>query len=67
MRSRLDANIEGTQKPDLRGYWIIHPESNMKPACMNIGENGQINATPFHMSNDSTKQRWLILTTNELK
>ena len=67
MRSRIDANIEGSQETGIRGYWIIHPEANMKPACMNIGEDGQINAIPFNMSNESTTQRWLILTTDELK
>lgn len=67
MRSRIDANFGGTTKNGIRGYWIIHPESTMSPTCLNAGTNGLTNTASFNMSNDATKQRWLIMTADELR
>lgn len=57
MRSRIDSN-------GLRGYWIIYPERRMNPACLNMDEAGNLGTAPFNMSNDATRQRWLIVTAN---
>lgn len=67
MRSRIDTDFGGTSKSGIRGYWIIHPESTMTPTCLNAGTNGLTNTASFNMSNDATKQRWLIMTADELR
>lgn len=67
MRSRMDADFGGTTQSGIRGYWIIHPESTMSPNCLNAGTNGLTNTASFNMSNDATKQRWIIMTAEELR
>lgn len=66
MRSRVDADFGGAQVDGVRGYWIIHPESTMSPACLNAATNGLTNTASFNMNNDATRQRWLIMTADEL-
>lgn len=65
MRGRIDVTI-GEQKTGLRGYWIIHPESNWTPRCLQATVNGVTTAVPFNIANSSDKQRWLIVTREEM-
>lgn len=67
MRSRTDAVIgEGENKVTARGYWIIHPESTLKPACLSASANGVTATATFDLTDGATTQRWLILQTDEL-
>ena len=59
MKGRVDVS-------GLRGYWIIHPESNWTPKCLQANSNGNTTATTFNIANSSETQRWLIMTLDEL-
>lgn len=67
MRSRIDADFGGTTLNGIRGYWIIHPESTMSPNCLSAGINGLTTTAKYDMGNDATKQRWIIMTADELR
>ena len=58
MRGRVD--VDG-----LRGYWIIHPESNWTPKCLQANANGNTAQATFNIANSAEAQRWLILTAEE--
>lgn len=65
MRGRTDVAL-GTQKTGLRGYWLIHPESNWTPRCLQAAAGGVTTAVAFDIANKADKQRWLILTQEEM-
>ena len=67
MRSRVDVDFGGSSIEGLRGYWIIHPENKQNPTCMTVSVRGLTTTGTFDLSNDAVKQRWLIVTANELK
>jgi hypothetical protein len=54
MKGRVD--VDGQ-----RGYWIIHPEPNWQPHCLQANRNGVIGSAVFDISNAATAQRWLIM------
>ena len=58
MRGRVD--VDGQ-----RGYWIIHPESNWTPKCLQANANGNTSAVNFNIANAAEVQRWLIMTLDE--
>ena len=58
MRGRVD--VDGQ-----RGYWIIHPESNWTPKCLQANANGTTAQATFNIANSAEAQRWLILTAEE--
>ncbi len=60
MRGRVD--VDG-----LRGYWIIHPESNWTPKCLQANANGNTAQATFDIANSAEAQRWLILTAEEAR
>lgn len=62
MRGRVNVS---TKK--LRGYWLIHPQSEWDPKCLQANANGATAATVFNIANNATAQRWLILTAEEQK
>ena len=55
MKGRVD--VDGQ-----RGYWIIHPESNWQPHCLQANDNGNTTSTVLNISNKAVEQRWLIMT-----
>ena len=50
-----------------RGYWVIHPEANWQPHCLQANANGRTAAATFDITNSATAQRWLILTADQLE
>ena len=67
MRSRKDVVAgEGDNQITTRGYWIIHPEATLKPACLSASANGLTASVTFDLTDGATDQRWLILSADEL-
>lgn len=64
MKGRVDV---GTGENAKRGYWIISPASNWSPACMQANEKGAVANATFNIANSAVEQRWLILTTEEMR
>ncbi len=60
MKGRVD--VEGQ-----RGYWIIHPESNWTPHCLQANVNGATVSATFNIANSAETQRWIIMTADEVK
>ena len=60
MKGRVDVNGQ-------RGYWVIHPESNWTPHCLQANANGNTATAIFNIANTATTQRWLILTLDAVK
>ena len=60
MRGRVD--VDGQ-----RGYWIIHPESNWTPKCLQANANGNTAQATFNIANTAEAQRWLIMTIDQTK
>ena len=50
-----------------RGFWLVHPTGTMTPNCMQANANGALGSATFNLANTSTRQRWLILTADELQ
>ena len=50
-----------------RGYWIIHPESNWTPRCLQANANGNIGTATFDIANSAERQRWLIMTMEDTR
>ena len=50
-----------------RGYWIIHPESNWTPRCLQANTNGNTGTATFDIANTAERQRWLIMTMEDTK
>lgn len=66
MRSRVDVDFGGTPMKGMRGYWIIHPENKQNPTCLSVSVSGMTNTATFDLGNGAVKQRWLIMTAEEL-
>ncbi|MBR1932505.1 MAG: hypothetical protein IJ841_02340 [Prevotella sp.] len=60
MKGRVD--VDGQ-----RGYWIISPEANWEPKCLQAYPTGRASAATFDISNAAEAQRWLIMTGEEMK
>jgi hypothetical protein len=58
MKGRV--NVDGQ-----RGYWVIHPEQNWTPKCLQASVNGNTTAATFNIANSAETQRWLIMTIDE--
>ncbi|MBS2099632.1 T9SS type A sorting domain-containing protein [Carboxylicivirga linearis] len=63
MKGRVDVDLEPMTK---RGYWIIHPESKSSPTCFYASSTATTLTSSFNIANSSTRQRWLLLTDNEV-
>lgn len=64
MRGRKDVKM-GSTNLNKRGYWMVHPESNWTPQCLQATANGTTSASTFDIANSAEAQRWLILTETE--
>ena len=64
MRSRID--VASAPESAKRGFWIIHPTSDWTPPCLQANANGAVGNTAFDIKNSATKQRWLILTAEQI-
>ena len=62
MKGRVDVGKKG-----LRGFWVIHPNSNWTPACLQANANGVTSAATFNIANSATTQRWLVLNEEEMR
>jgi hypothetical protein len=60
MKGRVD--VDG-----MRGFWIIHPESNWSPRCLQANINGATASEVFNIANTAEAQRWLIMTLDEMQ
>lgn len=63
MRGRVDV---GSGESVQRGYWLIHPTGDWSPNCLVANANGSTTSQTFDLKNTATKQRWLILTADEI-
>ncbi|MBP5339018.1 MAG: hypothetical protein J6Z14_06920 [Prevotella sp.] len=63
MRGRVKVGSGSDAK---RGYWLIHPTGNLSPNAMQANANGAVGQAAFDLKNTATKQRWLILTADEM-
>ena len=66
MKGRIDVTMGGSNTGK-RGYWVIYPQANWQPQCLTSSSDGAVAATTFDIANTSTKQRWLILTKEEIE
>ncbi len=63
MKGRVDVTtVDGAS---VRGYWLIHPESQLTPPTLTANTDGTTTSTSFDISNDAVKQRWIISTFEE--
>jgi hypothetical protein len=60
MKGRVD--VDGQ-----RGYWIIHPEQNWTPRCLQANANGKTAPATFNIANTAETQRWLIMTMEQTR
>lgn len=68
MRSRVDAVIgQGSDAMTVRGYWIIHPEATLNPACLSASADGVTATATFNLGDAATTQRWVILEADQLE
>ena len=58
MRGRVDVSGH-------RGYYIIHPESSGNPPVLTANASNKTGVSAFSISDQSTTQRWLILSAEE--
>ena len=65
MRGRDDVSV-GNETTGQRGYWLIHPESNWQPYCLQADKNGAVSASQFNIASSASPQRWLILSAGEM-
>ncbi|MCU4166590.1 T9SS type A sorting domain-containing protein [Carboxylicivirga caseinilyticus] len=63
MKGRVDVEVETLTE---RGYWIIRPEAKSAPACLYASTTTYTMTSSFNIANTSTKQRWLILSGDEV-
>ena len=64
MKGRIDI---GSGENAQRGYWLIHPTGDWNPKCLAANANGATTSQAFDLRNTATKQRWLILTADEIQ
>ena len=50
-----------------RGYWIISPEANWTPHCLQANVNGTTTAATFDIANSAERQRWLIMSLEQVE
>ncbi|GAB1415757.1 hypothetical protein MASR2M117_11630 [Paludibacter sp.] len=67
MKSRTEVQIgSGDKTFKAKGFWITRPEKTLTPPTFTAGANGNTTATELNFVNSATKQRWLILTKDEV-
>lgn len=58
MRGRVDVTMnDGTTE---RGYYLIHPESNITPPALTAVANGEVSNKSYDLAKSATAQRWVI-------
>ena len=64
MKGRVDVG-KGAMKR--RGFWLVHPSpGNWTPPCMTANANNVVGPSTFNIANSSTRQRWIIMTAEDL-
>ena len=63
MKGKVDVSLETLTE---RGYWIIRPEAKSSPTCFYASSTTNTLTSSFNIANSSTRQRWLILSDNEV-
>ena len=63
MESRVAVS---TNSVSTKGYWIIHPEHQLTPACLTANATENMLTSNFNIANTSTSQRFLILSEDEV-
>ena len=68
MGARIKTQIgTGANAFTTKGFWLIHPDGSSKPTCLSASANGVTVNTTFNIANTSTTQRWLLLSTDDVK
>jgi len=58
MKGRVDVSMtDGTTQ---RGYYLIHPQSNITPPTLTAVANGSVSSTNYDLATSATAQRWVI-------
>jgi hypothetical protein len=57
----------GSSENPQRGYWLIHPTGDWNPNCLAANKNNAVVSQSFDRKNTATKQRWLILSAEDLQ
>ncbi len=65
MRGRTDVMM-GAGAVGQRGFWIISPAANWTPRCLQASAAGKTSSATFNIADASVRQRWLILSGEEL-
>ena len=63
MKGRVNV---GSGSKARRGYWLVPPSGDWTPPCLQANANGAVGAPTFNIANSATRQRWIILTAEEL-
>lgn len=67
MRSRVDVTVGGgDSKVNVRGYWMIKPQSALTPPCLSATAGGKVTSATFDLTDEAHTQRWVFLTGDEL-
>lgn len=65
MGGRIRATINETS--EIQGFWIIVPQSNMTPPCLQASINGSTSTASLNLENNATAQRWIFLSEDDLE
>lgn len=66
MSSRSTTQVgSGENQFSAKGYWIVRPEHKLNPLCFAAMASGATSTAIFNISDASTTQRWLLLTSDE--
>lgn len=58
MKGRVDVSMsDGSTQ---RGYYLIHPQSNITPPTLTAVANGSVSSTSYDLAKSATAQRWVI-------
>lgn len=65
MGGRVRAEVNETYSA--QGFWIIVPQANVTPPCLQANTNGSVSTVSFNLENSASAQRWIILSSEELE
>lgn len=58
MKGRVDV----ADAESVRGYWFVHPQSELNPPTMTAQSDGTVASSSFNIASSATTQRWVIAT-----
>ncbi len=68
MEARINAQVGADgKKLTKKGYYIINPSASENPNCLTANLSKATAATSFNISDAATLQRWILLSTDDLK